>query len=491
MEKSKIFWFFVTISGLLGVFYNVGYFHPDEHFQILEFAAYLSGIVPSETLPWEFHHSMRPSFQPLIAYFVHQFSILVLGEHNPVIWTFLLRFLSAIFSIGVTFLFVKTFEKEFPDNLKKWFWLLSFFTWFTVFLHVRFNSEAWSENFWLLGVIYLWNSKNQFSKYFWAGIFLGLAFVCRYQLAFAILGILAWVLIFHQQKGKTFLALALGGGLIFILSTALDFWFYGKFVIAPYNYFYQNLILKKVSEFGREPWYYFFYELYRTKTFILNFIYLLAFIYFIIKNPKHLFVWTILPFIGIHLFISHKEFRFLFPIFGFLPFIFIKFWENINHHWVLPYSHQIIKIFFIVHLIPLSVTITQYLEPHIFVYEFVWKNYSIHEPIIIYFKDTNIDLPCYKYENHNPKTQCLSHQVYLKNTKIFPWHYCEGDTIVFNDKKFKRMLVVYYAFRDKKNIPKEYQRVYSFYPEWLIQNFNINGWVNRTSFLEIYEYKKP
>ncbi len=491
MEKSKIFWFFVTISALLGVYYSVGYYHPDEHFQLLEFAAYLSGLVSSETLSWEFHHAMRPSLQPIIAFFVHQFSIFIYGAHNPVFWTLLLRLLSAILSIFVTYQFVKTFEKEFKENIKKWFWLFSFFTWFTVFLHIRFNSEAWSENFWLLGIIYLWKSENHFSKNFYAGIFLGLAFVFRYQLAFAILGVLAWILIFHQQKWKIFLALALGGGLSFILSTFLDSWFYGKWVIAPYNYFYQNLILKKAAGFGSEPWYFFFQELYISKTFFLNLVYFLAFFYFVVKYPKHLFVWTMLPFIVIHFVISHKEFRFIFPIMGFLPYIFMKFWEFITSIGNFRYSQKILQLFFFLHLFPLIVTVTQYLQPHILVYEFIWKNYSVTEPTIIFFNDFNPDMPCDKYSNQDPKTQCLKHEIYLKNTNIFPWFYCNGDSLVFHDSKFERNLIVYYSFREKQNIPKEYQRVYSFYPEWLIHYFNFGDWVSRTSFLEIYEYKKP
>ncbi|GIV43406.1 MAG: hypothetical protein KatS3mg035_0529 [Bacteroidia bacterium] len=491
MGKNKLFWFFVVISALLGAVYNVGYVHPDEHFQLLEFAGYLSGMVSSETLPWEFHHAMRPSLQPVIAYCVHQLSIFINGEHNPVLWTLLLRLFSAIFSIFVTYKFVKTFEKEFSEKFKKWFWLLSFFTWFTVFLHVRFSSEAWSENFWLLGIIYLWNAQNLFSKNVYAGIFLGLAFVCRYQLAFAILGVLLWIIFFHQNKWKTLAALTLGGGLVFILSTILDSWFYGRWVIAPYNYFYQNLVLKKVTEFGQEPWYYFFYELFKSRTFILNLFYLLTLFYFLIKYPKHLFVWTLIPFIGIHFIVSHKEWRFLFPIFGFFPYILVKFWEDLFRHWKVQYAQPILKIFFILHLFPLVVTITQYLEPHILVYEFIWKNYSVHEPIIVYFKNESIDGPCKKYLNQDPKTQCLIHQVYLKNTQIYPSYFCEGDSIVLNEKKFQRMLVVYYSFQDKRDIPKAYKRVYSFYPEWVLNYFNIGGWVNRTSFLEIYEYKNP
>ncbi|MEM4326358.1 MAG: hypothetical protein QXU40_03585 [Candidatus Pacearchaeota archaeon] len=460
------------------------------HFQLLEFAAYLSGLIEPETLPWEFHHQMRPSFQPIIAYIIHQFSLFINGSHNPVLWTFLLRLLSAIFSLSVTYFWVITFEKEFSEHLKKWFWIFSFFTWFTVYLHVRFSSEAWSENFWLLGILFLWNAKNQFSKIFLAAIWLGLAFVCRYQLAFAILGVLLWVLVFDNHKWKTFSALTLGGGLVFIISTLLDIWFYGKFTIAPYNYFYQNLILKKVIGFGREPWYFFFTELFKSKTYLLNFVYLIAFFYFLIQNPKHLFVWTIIPFIAIHLIISHKEFRFIYPIFGFIPFMFIKTWENLTNQWQNIYSNSFIKLFFALHGFPLLITITQYLEPHIMVYEWIWKNYSVNEPTIVFFKNEGsiVDLTCLKYENQHPQTQCLTHQVYLKNTQIVPIQYCDGDTLVFNEKKYKRMLVVYYSFKDKTQIPAEYKRVYSFYPEWIIHHLNIGGWVNRTSFLEIYEY---
>ena len=41
------------------------FFHPDEHFQVVEFASHLLGWTPADALPWEFAAQMRPWLQPL------------------------------------------------------------------------------------------------------------------------------------------------------------------------------------------------------------------------------------------------------------------------------------------------------------------------------------------------------------------------------------------------------------------------------------------
>ncbi len=487
MERNKLFWFLVIVSAITGAYFNVGYYHPDEHYQILEFAGYLSGIVTPESLPWEFHHQMRPSLQPIIAYIVHQFSLLIVGEHNPVLWTFLLRLLSAVFSIFTTYQFVKSFEKELKEDYQKWFWLFSFFSWFTVFLHVRFSSEAWAENFWLLGIVFLLKKNKTFQNTFWAGIFLGLSFVFRYQLAFAILGILTWIVYFDSSKWKKLLSIALGGGTILLFSILLDSWFYGNWVIAPYHYFYQNLILKKVTYFGTEPWYYYFVQIFISKTMIINLFYLVTFFFFLFYYPKHLLTWTIIPFLIIHFIITHKELRFLYPLWGFLPFMLMKFFEYIKLDKI-PYYKIFLYVLFSIHIPPLLVTLIQYNSMNILVYEIIWKNYDEKEPTIIFIKENIHDLPCKVINNREAQSQCLLPRIYLNNTGIISSYYCEGDSIVLDENKYKRMFIIYYDFKDKKNIPKQYKRVYSFYPEWLITYFNFGGWVNRTSFLEIYEY---
>jgi hypothetical protein len=38
----------------LSSIYSLGYYHGDEHFQIIEFMSYKLGLIPKESLPWEF-----------------------------------------------------------------------------------------------------------------------------------------------------------------------------------------------------------------------------------------------------------------------------------------------------------------------------------------------------------------------------------------------------------------------------------------------------
>ena len=353
-------------------------------------------------------------------------------------------------------------------------------------MHVRFSSEAWSAHAWLLGITYLYHSnKENFPfNYFIAGIWLGLAFVFRYQLSFAILGVILWIFFIQKENPlKKFFALAMGGLLIFLLSTILDSLFYKEWVLAPYHYFYQNLILKKAALFGKEPWYFYLLQMLNSPTSFLNVVYFLSSLYFIIKFPKHLITWTILPFILIHLFINHKEVRFLFPVFVFLPFLLIKTLDKL-----LIFSKSsfiILNIWLILHL-PFSLkTIFSYLQPQVIMYQLAWK-YK-HENVILFFRKNQLDKECVANKNYNPQSQCLKHNVYLKSN-MKSWYYCTNDSIVVF-QPYHVALIEYNYFRDKKNIPNEYRRVYSFYPEWLINYFNFGGWVNRTSFLEIYEYR--
>ncbi len=43
---------------VLGAWFSAGWQHPDEHYQIIEFARYLLGEISSDGLPWEFGAGM-------------------------------------------------------------------------------------------------------------------------------------------------------------------------------------------------------------------------------------------------------------------------------------------------------------------------------------------------------------------------------------------------------------------------------------------------
>ncbi len=50
--------------------FNLGYYHADEHFQIIEFSGLKLGFNEKHHLTWEFHNQIRSSIQPFISYVI-------------------------------------------------------------------------------------------------------------------------------------------------------------------------------------------------------------------------------------------------------------------------------------------------------------------------------------------------------------------------------------------------------------------------------------
>lgn len=512
MINPKKFWFFVIITAFIASYFSVGYYHPDEHWQLLEFAGYKLGIVSKASLPWEFGCQMRPSLQPWIAFATQK----VLGTfmaYDPFFWTFVLRLFSATFSIFTTYVFVRTFEYEIKNQtFRKYFWLFSFFAWFNIFLHVRYSSEAWAENALLLGISYLYKSRNHIKFAFLSGLMLGLSFEFRYQMGFAILGIGLWILFFfNPKKWLTIAYMVLGFLLVFVICQALDVLFYGEWTFPPYNYFYQNIILKKAKNFGVSPWYDYFIQIIKSKYGILLSVYLIGLGLFIIKYPKHLFTWIIIFFVVVHILVPHKELRFLFPLAALLPFTFVKSMEWAEKQFTENYQYYFSRFqfyFFILQLYPL-IYLTSPLSEHVIVFQNMWK---FKESVLLYnnrshYFDCDIEkiINLYKSKPNNlisescysaSFTQVLKHFIYIRpNHKILCYE--NLDELNFDNSEFKRYIVWESGFREKNKLIDylnrkgfKLKRLYSTYPEWVHEYFNINGWMRRTSFLEVFLVEK-
>ena len=116
--------------------YNVCYTkllrHPDEHFQILEFANLKTGLNNPEDLAWEFNDRIRPSIQPILAYLVIEGCDAV-GISNPFSQTTVLRIISSVMGFMVMLLLIHTFKDELEtEKLRKWFIYLSIFLSFVI-----------------------------------------------------------------------------------------------------------------------------------------------------------------------------------------------------------------------------------------------------------------------------------------------------------------------------------------------------------------------
>ncbi len=297
------------------------FFHSDEYFQIVEFASYKLGFTPKAMLPWEFRDQIRPTIQPYIFQWVYQ-ACASLGIHDRFHVFSVVHLLVGVLGFVLTnYLLIKKFRTE------KYLYLLLLmgnFMGLIPFLRSSFSSETMGGLFLLLSILLIEHafskSKSSFYTAFASGLTLALCFFFRFQMAFALIGILLWLVINQLRQWKTItvigLSFAIGVGLL----VWLDSHFYGNFCFTPYNYYYANIVLGKAAAFGTFPWWYYLAVLPAFPVPLLSlFLFGLCFKnLFNIKNPYSL---AMLFFLIGHSLVGHKEERFVFPMLFFVVYI--------------------------------------------------------------------------------------------------------------------------------------------------------------------------
>ncbi len=322
--NKQLFWllFGLFIIQLIFSYQAVGFLHPDQHFQIIEFSSYHLGN-PNGTAPiWELKAMIRPSLQ------IHLFSAFFLfceaiGVHNPFTQLTILQLLTGICMFllfnGITLYYLQNSSKKILYISL----LLLNASWSFPFVRSLFSSEIVASFLFFAGV-WLYDAKHKVKPITVAiltGVLFGLAFFARFQMALAMVGWFVW-LFFIAKAYKQFLLIMLALIITIGGNVLLDYWFYHQWVFTPYKYFEVNIIGGKANSFG-------------TSSF-LNYIAILAAVlsaplfsvvlFFVgigsvLKNWKHPIVLSVLFFLIGHCMVGHKEERFLFPIFNILPLI--------------------------------------------------------------------------------------------------------------------------------------------------------------------------
>jgi phosphatidylinositol glycan class B len=331
---------------LLTAFVSLSDYHPDEHFQTIEFTNYKLGNIDSSQLAWEFPAHMRPWLQPFCYYILTKvFSLINITD--PFVLSMFFRFFSAFFAWVMIVSMQFSAHLLFEDNTqrKAVVIVLSLLA-FLPYMFVRTSSESLSSSFSMFGFALLMlgstspphtvlNENTDAVYYqrdyprsllFVVGIVWGIAFEFRYQVAFLIAGFIFWM-IFVSIKDKKNACLSVGilfCGIIvpILLCTVLDTWGYGTFTIVPWNYLYQNIFLHRAGEFGTLPFYgYIPLMLGNKRVCLMLVVILVGTVVGIIRYPKHPLSWGVAVFLLVHSIISHKELRFLMNIL--IPSIFL------------------------------------------------------------------------------------------------------------------------------------------------------------------------
>lgn len=303
---------FGILFHLLAVIFTEGFQRPDEHLGIMRFVAMKLNMITAEQgqVSWEYPAMIRPWLQPFLHFLILKpFSFF--GLQDPFILSLLLRLFSSAFALWGTWSFYQYFRHHFKSKELFLFSLLAF--WFVPFIHARPSAENWCASAFLVALPLVLENK----KPLLAGCFLALSFIFRYQMIVPIGALALWMIIYKKIDVKNFLLVTFGFLLVNAVSTVIDYWGYGTWTFAPWNYWYHNIIEKRAASFGVEPWWYYLEKIITRGIPPLSLILFIGTFLFWWKEKRNVLTWISFSFILVHSLIGHKEVRFLFPMIAF------------------------------------------------------------------------------------------------------------------------------------------------------------------------------
>jgi len=316
----------VVASHAIAAWFNAGFLSADEHYQIIEFAQYKLGRQTQAALAWEFPERMRPALQPWLAAVAIQLHHAV-GLISPFTIAFSLRLLSIVIASLAAFeVCARCLRPVSNRHLRQVALFLAFFLWIAPTAHGRFSSENWGGMWLAIGVCFAvaaadaWSADRRRSVLLsvLAGAAWGLAFYFRFQMAVAIASAGLWLLFVRRAPAGLLVGLGVAFATVCGVNLVLDHWLYGAWTFSPLNYVTANLVEGKSAAYGTSPWWllgtYVFVAL--VPPFSIALISLLAVGSW--HARRDIVVWTTVPFIAVHMFIPHKEPRFLMPLLYFV-----------------------------------------------------------------------------------------------------------------------------------------------------------------------------
>lgn len=469
---------------IITAFFSNGYFHADEHFQILEFANYKRGLTPASELPWEFNEKIRPALQPSLALGAVTF-LGWMGIESPFTQVLILRLLTAFLSWFVisklALLLVDQFKNEWSRKL---FIGLAVLLWFVPFISVRFSSENYASiTFWaaIFFVLDFYKHVPRQSNYklILAGVLLGLSFFFRFQMAFAMAGLGLWLLFVQKAKWKNILVLVFPALMVMLICVGIDTWFYEETVFTPFNYFYQNIVENRAAEFGETPWWDYFKLFIEKAIPPFSLVFLILFFVGGYRNKSSVFLWVFVPFLLGHMAVGHKELRFLFPmVFAFIFLVSLGIDAFITRYKYRKSWNWLLIPALIINFTALSAYALTPTQVIINYYKFLYDE-SRDAPVLLVCKDQDIyevvGIPIYFYKKPRVKTYVVKDDFELQR--------------FLETAKPKRVLLLEKDFTlDVKYKNYEDRMLYCAYPQW-IEVFNFGNWIQRSRIYMIHELR--
>lgn len=486
-------WSRVSTRQILGVglvvflitsFTSIGYHHSDEHWQLLEFANFKLGRSPAHSLASEYRREMRSAFQPAVAY-----AAITLCESvdikNPFTIALVLRIISSLLAwLAFAMLVLKSRQLGIFESSKKMLALVSLLLWFIPYTSCRFSNENWSGFLFCFGLLVVATAEKYTpTQFFFSGLLVGLSYLCRFQIVFAILGLLVWLLFIKQIQLQKVLILICGFLLMVGVGFILDKWFYGHFTFTAYNYFYVNLVEGVAASFGVSPWWFYFQMILESAAAPLSVLILIIYFFSLYKQPTHLVHIVVLFFLVGHSLVGHKELRFLFPMVFFLPILLVLGYQKAMERWkdivVKKWSRLFLRIVVIENSVLLIVIVFfKPAEETTLFNRFVYELASKQSVTIFYLKEDPYQFGDQRQYFYFPKGLTLKKIENEFSLAEFKRSNTTEKILVYDDAFFPSEGV-------KLLIGKN---VYRTFPEW-ITRFNVGNWVSRAKAWSLYDFK--
>lgn len=419
--------------------YSIGYYDPDEHFQIIEFTGRLTGTHTPQELPWEYQSKIRPATQVLLAHGI--FSILN-GFHinDPYDKMLFLRLLTAIIALlSITFFIKSTHQFILDKNIKAYI-LITYFLWFLPFINVRYSSETWSGLMMLNAVaISIRSTALTVREIIICGFFLGLSFVFRFQYGIMIFIIPLWEILNKSLSKRNLVTLLVVITSMLLIGIGIDSFFYEtptitfwNYFILFWNYFCFNILPNGASTIETLPWYYYGWYILKYSTFPIGMVIVISISTLIISSQRSLILWIIIGYLIILALNPHKEERFLFPLANFTPFILLIGFQNItryikmltdNYYRACKFSLFVIAILGLINVTALiGMSLKAAGSGNIQVAEYIHQKYNSQPVNLIYCNwsspYTPSRLPARFYVDTNVKEQKISNLCDLNNSLL-------------------------------------------------------------------------
>lgn len=446
-------------------------YHPDELFQIAEFAGYKLGLNQLNELPWEYSAEMRSGLMPWLVYIVSR-CLIYLNLFNPFTVATIFRCLASILS----YLAFVGLLNYFYDHKKigNWFnlaYLLCLLFWPLPYFHARFSAENTSTALVMIGILIHLKADNNHRKLILAGLLFGLATHIRFHALFFVGAYLGWHFLMISKKPLILVYTFLGLLTAMAIGITADYWLYNKLTFSPYNYVLQNLVYQKAAEYGVQPFYFYISESIIMLLPPFSLMLIGCLIYFWFKKPTHLLTALTFLFALPHFFIGHKELRFLFPLLNFLPIIIAILLPEFLSLLKKSYVIFILKSFALLNLIT------------VIILTFIPANSTFLMLNRIY--DFTKDKPaCIIYKTDNPYND-LNSLHYYRNNKILTIQLDSLKRLPGSDTICLYIENNYNSAIELTLSRKKFKRKHSTFPNW-INYFNFNNWLERANCNVIY-----